>query len=471
MAWRTAETADAAIQALIDNHAKSAVGPVAVGPRLSELEGYGSAKVWGMELAADLKLMQTGKLSWADIDHKGLLLSGPPGTGKTTFAMALANEAGVPLVATSVADWTRAEHLGITQQKMKKAFTDAMEKAPSILFIDELDGIADRGTLRGHNAEYWTHVINSLLELLAGVEGRDGVVVLGASNHPDKIDGAIRRSGRLDRHIEIGLPDIPALEQILRYHLKDDLKQVSLKQILPSLIGMSGADAEAIVRRARGASRRLGKPMSYDEFVGACSHGAPSFNASERRQICVHEAGHTLVSRLLHFEVECVSMTLTGGMTRVNSTVDGLVKMQRVIDVIVLTLAGRAAEEHVYGPTNVVGGGAEGDLQKSTELAIMLETRMGGGIFGPVHLASSDHNAFLMIPEIRHSVAKRMMECHERALVLIRANAASLLSLAKELDAKSYLDAGQIEAAIAKGQAAPGTKVRTVRAKGGSNVA
>ncbi len=168
----------------------------------------------------------------------------------------------MPLVATSVADWTRADHLGVTQEKMRKAFVDAIAQAPSILFIDELDGIADRSNLSGHGAEYWTHVVNALLELLAGVEDRDGVVVIGASNHPHKIDAAILRAGRLDRHIGIPLPDLAALVQILRFHLRDDLAGADLKPVAASLLGRTGADVEAAVRRARGHARRRGRRLA-----------------------------------------------------------------------------------------------------------------------------------------------------------------------------------------------------------------
>lgn len=183
------------------------------GPSLEELDGYGEAKAWGLELAADLADLKAGRIGWEDVDHKGLLLSGPPGVGKTAFAKALAKTAAVPLVSTSVAEWNASQYLSGTLQAMRKAFDEAARRAPSILFIDEADGISDRARISGEYLEYWTQVVNCLLELLAGVSGREGVVVIAATNHPDRIDAAIKRAGRLDREIAIARPDAPGVRR------------------------------------------------------------------------------------------------------------------------------------------------------------------------------------------------------------------------------------------------------------------
>jgi SpoVK/Ycf46/Vps4 family AAA+-type ATPase len=448
IAWRDVQTADEALQALIDA-ARTRTRPAAKGPKLSDLEGYGAVKVWGMELAADLQAMAAGKLAWADIDHKGLLLSGPPGTGKTTFAQALANEAGVPLIATSVADWTRADHLGITQQKMQQSFTDAMAQAPSILFIDELDGIADRGTLRGHNAEYWTHVINALLELLAGVEGRDGVVVIGASNFPDKIDAAVRRSGRLDRHIRIPRPDLPALVQILRYHLRGDLPGVDLKGIAASLLGQTGADVEALVRRARGQARRRGRPLALEDLSGIIAQDG-EMTSTRRMRVALHEAGHALVARLKGRQIEQAVLTPLGGCV---TTIDPEVGYDAIYldDSIVIGLAGRAAEDVVFGPRSILSGG-EQDLEKTTEIALAIETRLGFGESGLLHHGSLSREHLLMIPHIREAVLNRLHRCHHEAYDLIEADGGALMAIAVDLTERSYLSPEDIDAAIARGR-------------------
>ncbi len=161
------------------------------GPALEELAGYGAARDWGLDLAADLREYRAGRLDWECIE-KGLLLVGPPGVGKTQFAKAVAKSANIPLIATSVADWNAAAFLSGTLAAIKSCFAQARKLAPCILFIDELDGISDRATLTSEYREYWMQIVNLLLEQLAGVEDRPGVVVIGATNHVDHIDAAVR---------------------------------------------------------------------------------------------------------------------------------------------------------------------------------------------------------------------------------------------------------------------------------------
>ncbi|TPL00722.1 ATP-binding protein [Mesorhizobium sp. B2-4-14] len=181
------------------------------GPALEDLDGYGEAKDWGLELVADFADYKAGRISWDEVDNRGLLLSGPPGVGKTSYARALAKSARVPLVATSVADWNSASYLSGTLQAIKDVFARARKLSPSILFIDELDGISDRSRLRGDYVEYWSQIVNLFLELLQGIDERPGVVVIGATNHPDAIDPAVKRAGRLDREIAIQKPDAKTL--------------------------------------------------------------------------------------------------------------------------------------------------------------------------------------------------------------------------------------------------------------------
>lgn len=155
-----------------------------------------------------------------------LLLSGPPGTGKTTFAKALCNTLQIPLVVTSVSTWLQGEYLHDVLGRMADTFMEARRQAPCVLFADEIDGIGQRAPASRSYADYWNACVNKLLELLDGATKTDGVIVVGATNRADQIDEAIRRSGRLETNIEIPRPDIPTLAGILAHHLGSDLDAV-----------------------------------------------------------------------------------------------------------------------------------------------------------------------------------------------------------------------------------------------------
>ncbi|MBY3102858.1 ATP-binding protein [Rhizobium laguerreae] len=198
------------------------------GPQLfvETLAGYGAASEWALDLKADLALWRQKKIGWSDMSTK-LLLSGPPGTGKTTFAKALCNSLGIPLIVSSVAHWLEPGSLGDVLKRISGVFEMARANNPIILFIDEIDGVGRRDTGQGRAYDdYWISVVNRVLESLDGALKSDGVVIVGATNRPEVLDPAIRRAGRLDRHIEIRPPDTDALESIIRHHLGKDADTV-----------------------------------------------------------------------------------------------------------------------------------------------------------------------------------------------------------------------------------------------------
>ena len=264
-------------------------------PRLEDLYGYGQSATWAADLVRDLADYAAGKLSWADVDS-GCLLYGPPGTGKTLFASALAASAGLPLIATSYADWqsTGSGHAGDVIRTLRARFADAAANAPAILFIDELDTVGSRQSAGRHD-DWFGMIVTALLEALDGTVRREGVVVIGASNHADRIDPALLRSGRLDRRFEIGLPDETALARIFAHHLPGGDAE-TFEQVATVLAGTtSGADVSRITREARRVARRAGREIEAQDLL-SIAMPADVRSDSEQRRVAIHEAGHAVMS-------------------------------------------------------------------------------------------------------------------------------------------------------------------------------
>ncbi|WP_417419149.1 ATP-binding protein [Hoeflea sp.] len=222
----------------MESSAQSVPGNSSTGQKLSglishkdhllveRLTGYGAARQWALDLKMDLEAFKSNEVEWSDLSSR-LLLSGPPGTGKTTFARALCNTLELPLVATSVARWLETSHLGDVLAAIGATFDHVSQHAPCILFIDEIDNIGSRGGGGGRPFdEYWSTLVNRLLELLDGASKTTGVIIVGATNRPEKIDPALLRSGRLEKHIIIPPPDTEALIGIIAHHLGADLDAV-----------------------------------------------------------------------------------------------------------------------------------------------------------------------------------------------------------------------------------------------------
>lgn len=453
LAIRSHRTADQCIEAL-DEIVRRKGEHLGSGPSLEELEGYGKAKTWGLELARDLADFKAGRLAWDNVDHKGLLLSGPPGVGKSQFARALAKTARVPLVATSVARWNAASYLSGTLQAIRDAFAQARRQAPCIIFIDEIDGISDRARLRGDYVEYWSQIVNLLLELLAGVDERQGVVVIAATNHPDKIDAAVKRAGRLDREIVIEKPDLPALERIFRFHIGPELLvDTDLMQLALASQGATGADVEAIVRRAKGTARRARRSLALEDLLTEIRTGHPSILPEHRQRIAVHEAGHAIVARELQTGALLgVSIHDRGGTLDIESNLAGTATLARLKDEMAVLLAGRAAERLVLGEASIGSGMlATSDLGRATSLACAIETRCGMGQFGSVYIETA--NDFANIPELLNAVRKQLDEAEARATEILTERMAALRAVADELERRGYLAGDDIERIITAGDA------------------
>lgn len=234
----------------------------------ARVPGMGKIRAWGQQLVRDIADYRAGRISWADVD-RGVLISGSPGCGKTTFATALAEECGIPLIIASHSAWQATGHQGDLLKAMRATFAEARAAAPCILFIDEIDSFPNRDTIGHDHHSYVRQVGNALLAEMDGAVGREGVVVVGACNNPDIVDPALKRAGRLDRHIIVTLPDASGMAEILRVHLGSDLAGEDLSVAGRIGAGHSGAEAEQWVRDARRLARQDGRAVAMDDLLQA----------------------------------------------------------------------------------------------------------------------------------------------------------------------------------------------------------
>ncbi|MGU3340780.1 AAA family ATPase [Methylobacterium mesophilicum] len=423
------------------------VDPAAAGPCLEELCGYGEAKAWGLALLEDLRAWRSGAPGapgWADLES-AILLSGPPGVGKTTFAAALARSAGLPLLAGSLAQWQSARdgHLGHTLGAMR-AFFERARQSPCVVLIDEVDAFGDRRAFRGDHVAYGTQVVDALLEHLDGATSREGVVVVAATNDPDSLDPALLRPGRLERHVRVPLPDADAIAGILRHALGKALPGMDLSHLSRRLEGLSGADVADVVRRARGAARRGRRPFVRADLEGLAERMRPPLPPATRARIAVHEAGHLLAAAALGAPGDLsASIGYDGGVAGLNLGPDGGMSNEGRLDgCLVVMLAGRAAEEIAFGDATT---GSVEDLAWATRLAVDMETRLGFSSRMPLlAFGRGKPEDALGLPWVAAAVTERLGLAYDRALDLLRIHRRELDRLAEGLRREGQLDAAKV---------------------------
>ncbi|MDH6650224.1 UNVERIFIED_ORG: cell division protease FtsH [Rhizobium esperanzae] len=442
------------------------------GPKLEELAGYGEAKEWGLELARDLADWKAGLIQWDDVD-RGVLLSGPPGCGKTTFAAALAKTCDVPIVIGSAAKWQSKGHMGDMLRDMRSAFARASERAPCLLFVDEVDSFGDREKASGDNADYHRQVISGFLESLDGAESREGVVVVGACNFPNFLDAAITRPGRLDRHIRIPLPDDNDRERIFRFHLRDELKHFDIAAIVAATGGWSGADIEQAVRGARRLARRSRRAVLPSDLSNSMP---PKREVSQemRRVAAVHEAGHAVIAvLLLPDELKSVSiaqdLSLNAvvnqlGGTNLTPDADMVRTKSRYLNLIAVLLAGLAAEDLVFNTRCDGAGGIEGsDLVRATDIATSIEGLWGMGESLVSEDARDPSRLYLMRmqnPDLFRRVESLMGEQFERVRGLLIEYRTELELVADGLMERNLLSGDEVRSIVRRRNAADHSPAR-----------
>ena len=386
---------------------------------------------------------------------KGALLVGPPGTGKTLLAKAVAGEAHVPFFSISGSEFVEM-FVGMGAAKVRDLFKQANEKAPCIVFIDEIDTIGKKrdGSGMGGNDER-EQTLNQLLTEMDGFDGRKGVVILAATNRPETLDKALLRPGRFDRRIPVELPDLKGREAILRVHGKDVKmdESVDFNAIARATVGASGAELANIINegalRAVRMGRRVVSQADLEESVETVIAGYQKKNASvsenERRIVAYHEIGHALVAACQSNSAPVHKITIiprtSGALGYTMQVEDGerlLMSKEEALNKIATLTGGRAAEEVMF---HSITTGASNDIEQATKLARAMVTRYGMSdqfgmvaletvtnqyLGGDTSLACSPETAKAIDDEVIATVKAQ----YEKAVGILRDHAAKLNELA-----------------------------------------
>lgn len=386
--FRVSQSASRALQRISEPQTEK---PTTVEVIINPEKGFGEASRWARNLREDLTEWRAGKIDWSEID-KGILLYGPSGTGKTMFGKALATSLNVHLVATSVTRWQASKdgHLGDLLKAMYASFAEAKEKAPALLFLDEFDSIGSRDRLPARWENYSLQVINGLLECLDGATGRDGVIVVGACNFPDKVDPALLRSGRLEKHVHFPLPDAEGRMEIFESYLPHLVGDERLRKAVERMAGKTGADINQMVRAARRLARKGKRDVTVADIEFLIPN-APTMSDEEMFRVSVHECGHALIAdiseigivhsvEVYDYATSHPTQAKTHGLTIIEHRNRLVAPRASMLADIGLLLAGMAAEELVFGDrSNSAGGGANSDLDRATRLAMEIVTVYGLG--------------------------------------------------------------------------------------------
>ncbi|MCP9846911.1 ATP-dependent zinc metalloprotease FtsH [Synechococcus sp. Lug-A] len=380
--------------------------------RFEDVAGINEAKEELQEVVSFLRQPERFTSIGAKIP-RGVLLVGPPGTGKTLLAKAIAGEAGVPFFSMAASEFVEL-FVGVGASRVRDLFRRAKEKAPCIIFIDEVDAVGrQRGAGIGGGNDEREQTLNQLLTEMDGFEENSGVILLAATNRPDVLDVALTRPGRFDRQISVDLPDRRGREAILAVHarsrpLSDEVSMATWAARTP---GFSGADLANLLNEAAILTARRQKASIDDQALSDALERitmglavAPLLDSAKKRLIAYHEVGHALLTTLIPHADRLDKVTLlpraggVGGFARTMPDEDiidsGLISRAYLQARLVVVMGGRAAELVVFGPSEITQG-ASGDLQMATRICREMVTRYGFSPLGPVALEGDAAEVFL----------------------------------------------------------------------------
>jgi cell division protease FtsH len=411
---------------------------------------------------------------------KGVLLVGPPGTGKTLLARAVAGEADVPFFFLSGSEFVEM-FVGVGASRVRDLFEQAKEKAPCIVFIDELDAIGktragNTGFLSGHDEREQT--LNQLLAEMDGFDSSKGVIIMAATNRPEVLDAALLRAGRFDRQVVVDKPDVRGREAILIVHARNVklASSVDLHVLAARTPGMAGADLANIINEAALLAARKGKDAvdmadleeAVDRVVGGLERKSRVLSEKERDIVAHHEIGHALVASSLPNADPVHKVTIIPrGVAALGATYQlpledrYLLTRSEIEDRIAVLLGGRVAEEIIYGE---VSTGAHNDLERGTELARLMVMQYGmSEALGPMTFGGGQQSMFLRgsgLPQEREysEESARRIDSETRAIIdriydrvrdLLTARKRVLVEAATELKQKETLEGDRLRELLA----------------------
>ena len=445
--------------------------PSTDGIRFSDVAGEDEAK----ENLAEIVDYLHNPAKYSDVGAsmpKGVLLVGPPGTGKTMLAKAVAGEAGVPFFSMSGSEFVEM-FVGMGASKVRDLFRQAKEKAPCIVFIDEIDAIGKKrdGQIGGNDEREQT--LNQLLTEMDGFEGNNGVIILAATNRPESLDPALTRPGRFDRRVPVELPDLAGREAILKVHAKKikASDNVDFHTIARMAAGTSGAELANIINEAALRAVRSGRTVveqaDLEESIEVVIAGYQKKNAimtdGEKKVVAYHEIGHALVAALQTDSAPVQKITIIprtsgalGYTMQVEQNDKVLMTKEELENKIATLTGGRAAEEIVFGQITT---GASNDIEQATKLARAMVTRYGMTeefdmvametvtnqyLGGDTTLACSAETQ----KEIDKKVVETVKKQHEKARRLLTDNRKKLDELASYLYEKETITGSEFMAIL-----------------------